>query len=103
MGADEQACSRLAHPAPTFITELHKLQRKGKNEKVNKGNLKKKQSKPWEHRKREAWGQSANLKKLQVRKHSVGVGGCSEYILIINTNSKGGRIQGGCIVVARPF
>ncbi len=65
MGADEQSCSRPAHPAPTSKTEPPKLQRKGKKEKekANKRNLRKKQSKPREDRKREAGAQSANLKK----------------------------------------
>jgi hypothetical protein len=39
--ADEQACSRPAHPAPTSITEPPKLQRKGE-----KGKEKSKQTKP---------------------------------------------------------
>ena len=66
MGADEQVCSRPAHPAPTSRTEPPKVQRKGtkEKEKANKRNLrKKKQSKPREDWKREAGAQSANLQK----------------------------------------
>jgi len=71
VGADEQVCSRPAHPAPTSRTEPPKLQRKGtkEKEKANKRNLRKKSKA--NQGKTEKGKQGPNLqtfKKLQVKK-----------------------------------